>query len=444
MAYTRFTMRKVIGFLVLTILLVSLGVPARSQAAVNDGSSFILGAWQLQSDLGEGVTLQAYEESLGIRFTQHKWYVDWDQDFPFHSATLTHNEGRNLEITWQPWMAGVGIAFGDIAKGTYDTYIRKFARDVKSLGYQIQIAIAPEMNGWWSPWAINGQKGRTNTDYINGYRRIVDIFNEEGSRKVSWIFAPNVYEPGSWNSTYTFAELYPGDAYVTYNGLDGYNWGTNGGGTWQSFEQVFRYSYNALTAISDKQIIIMEIGCAEQGGDKAAWIRDMFAGFKNFPKIAGFTWFNRNRDRDWRIHSTPASKLAFKKGAAAFFAPPANTGGSTTVKTTPTPSAPTPKPATATPTPQPTSKPREKVQQPAPTAASTPTPEPTATPLAPIPEFIQTIVKDVKGVWGGGASESPGILIGLCAGIVGLGLLVVPSNRRKLAMLFKVLFRHAP
>jgi hypothetical protein len=290
--------------------------------------------------------------------------------------------------------------------------------------------------------AINGTKGRTNVDYINGFRRIVDLFNEEGSTSISWIFSPNVQEPGG-PQTYTYAELYPGDAYVTYMGLDGYNWGTNSGGTWQSFEQVFRYSYNALTAITDKQILLMEVGSAEQGGDKAAWMRDMFAGFKNFPKIAGFTWFNRNRDRDWRIHSTPASKLAFKEGAAAFFAPPANTGGGATVKTTPTPSTPTPtQPATFTP--QPVSPAREKVAQPVATTTPAPTTVPAPEALAPIPEFIQTIMNDVKGFWGGGASESPGTLVGLFAGIVGLALLVVPRNRRKVAMLLRVLFRHTP
>ncbi len=417
--------------------------PRESSAAVNDGSPFILGAWQLQSDLGEGVTLAAYEASLDIRFTQHKWYVDWDQNFPFAGASLIKSLGKKLEITWQPWMAGVGIAFGDIASGTYDTYIRQFARDTKSVGYPVQIAIAPEMDGWWSPWAINGEKGRTNVDYINGYRRIVDIFNEENATSVAWVWAPNVQAPGG-PQRYSYAELYPGDAYVTYMGMDGYNWGTNSGGTWQSFEQVFRYSYDAQVAISSKPIQIMEVGCAEEGGSKPQWIRDMFAGFKNFPQISGFTWFNRKRERDWRIHTTEASKAAFKEAAAAFFAPPSTGGGLTngSTKTTPKPTS-TPQ-LTPTPSgiPEPTNAAREAKQQPAtkPTpTVGTPTPSPDQ--LAPIPEIIQKFVNDVKGFWRDGAAESPGFLIGSGLTLAMLGFLVVPRNRRRLSMLFRVAFR---
>ena len=36
-------------------------------------------------------------------------------------------------------------------------------------------------------------------------------------------------------------DYYPGDEYVDWTGVDGYNWGVRNGG-WQSFEQVFRKS----------------------------------------------------------------------------------------------------------------------------------------------------------------------------------------------------------
>lgn len=412
-----------------------------AEAAVNDGSPFIMGAWQLQSDIGEGVSLASYEESLGIRFTQHKWYVDWDQSFPVTAATTFKAQGKKLEITWQPWIAGVGIAFGDIAAGTYDSYIRQFARDTKSFGDLVQVAIAPEMDGWWSPWAINGEKGRTNVDYINGYRRIVTIFNEEKATNVSWVWAPNVQAPGG-PQRYTYAELYPGDPYVTYMGMDGYNWGTTNGGTWQSFEQVFRYSYDAQVALSSKPILLMEVGSAEEGGSKPQWIRDMFAGFKNFPQIAGFTWFNRKRERDWRIHSSEDSKTAFREAAAAFFAPP-NTGGGLTngsTKTTPKPtSTPT---STPTSVPEPTNAAREAKQQPISKPSPTPaTPSPSPEDLAPIPEIIQTFVNNVKGFWRDGAAESPGFLLGAGLFLACLGFLVVPRNRRRLAMLARVALR---
>lgn len=307
--------------------------PASVSAAVNDGSSFILGAWQTESDLGSGVTLQQYEQSLDIKFTHHKWYLNWDQPFHLPAAQLFHSQGRTMEVTWQPWINGKGIAFGQIASGEYDAYIRTFARDVRSWGHPVLIAIAPEMDGWWSPWAINGEPGRTNLDFIAGHRRIIDLFREEGVSNVSWVWSPNVQQPNSPNR-YRHAELYPGDDYVTYMGLDGYNWGTSQGGSWETFQQVFQYSYDGLLEISNKPILLMEVASAEEGGSKADWIRNMFYQLPNFPRIVGFTWFNRNRERDWRIHSSDNTKLAFKEAAAAYFRPQ---GSSPTPKASATP-----------------------------------------------------------------------------------------------------------
>lgn len=421
-------------------------VPKPAQAAVNDGSSFILGAWQHQADIGEGVSLAEYEASLNIRFTHHKWYVDWDQPFPSYAATYTRSLGKELEITWQPWVAGVGLAFGDIAAGNFDAYIRQFARESKAFSHPILLALAPEMDGWWSPWAINGDAGRTNKDFIAGYRRVVDIFREEAASNVSWVWAPNVQSPNGPNR-YKHWELYPGDDYVTYMGLDGYNWGTTVGGNWESFEQVFRYSYTGLTAISDKNILIMEVSSAEEGGSKEQWIRDMFTSLKTFPKIVGFTWFNRLRERDWRIHSTTASKRGFIEGAAAFFTPPATggsggSGGGGTVKATPTPTAP----STSTPTPsfsaQPSAATIETKQQPVQKPTSIPsdlttenTPQPSI--LAPIPEIIQTLVNEVTGFWRDGASASPGLVVGVGTALIALGAFVVPRNRRRFTLLIR-------
>lgn len=426
------------NFLILALLLATY-VPTVAQAAVNDGSDFILGAWQTQVDLGAGVSLADYEASLGIRFTHHKSYVDWDVSFAQSGAASHRAAGKVPEITWQPWIQGKGIAFGDIAAGQYDTYITQFARDVKAFNTPIFIAIAPEMDGWWSPWAINGQPGRTNTDFINGYRRIVDIFNEQGATKVSWIWSPNVQSPGG-PQVYNFSQLYPGDAYATYMGLDGYNWGTNAGGTWMSFETVFRYSYNSLIAISDKKILLMETGSAEEGGDKAAWIREMFTSLKDFPKIAGFTWFNRNRERDWRIHSSLASKQAFKEGAASFFNPQSTGTSGTKVTPSPTssssqlPSNPSPGNNAG---PEPSQVPtRQKVSS-TPTFITTPTAEST---LAPIPEIIQNIVEEVKGFWRDSATNQSWILICGTLAVLTLGYFVVPGNRRRLGRLMKSLF----
>ena len=82
-------------------------------------------------------------------------------------------------------------------------------------------------------------------------------------------------------SLHDLASLYPGDAYVDWTGLDGYNWGTNPAKPrgWRSFDQLFRRTYHEIVgAIApSKPMMIGEIGSTEHGGSKANWIRDALA-----------------------------------------------------------------------------------------------------------------------------------------------------------------------
>ncbi len=59
--------------------------------------------------------------------------------------------------------------------------------------------------------------------------------------------------------------------------------------------------------------MIAEIASAEQGGNKAEWIREGFAALpERFPLIEIVCWFNEQRDvADWRVESSPQSLSAF-------------------------------------------------------------------------------------------------------------------------------------
>ncbi len=169
------------------------------------------------------------------------------------------------------------------------------------------------MNSEWAPWGVTNN-GNTTESHKQFWRYVVNRFRNNGVTNVSWIWSPNVRFYGDPCS---YSQIYPGDSYVDYVGLDGYNWGTTQSwSVWQSFSEVFGASYNELTSISSKNILIMEVGSAEQGGDKAAWITSMFSDMRNkFTRIEGFTWFSINKETDWRINSSDASKTAFSNGA---------------------------------------------------------------------------------------------------------------------------------
>jgi hypothetical protein len=66
-----------------------------------------------------------------------------------------------------------------------------------------------------------------------------------------------------------------------------------------------------------KPIMISEFGCSGTGGNKVAWITDMFTQLKNnHKKIKAFVWFNVNKEIDWRFNETAESTTAFKAGLA--------------------------------------------------------------------------------------------------------------------------------
>jgi hypothetical protein len=60
--------------------------------------------------------------------------------------------------------------------------------------------------------------------------------------------------------------------------------------------------------------MLAEVGCAEEGGDKAKWIERAFRILADkFPKIKVLVWFNIKKECDWRIESSPRSLKAFRE-----------------------------------------------------------------------------------------------------------------------------------
>lgn len=230
---------------------------------------------------------------------------------------LTSTEISNLQarqqtplVTWQLYQSGWGgptIPLQDIAAGSYDSYLRDAAELAKTLPFnEVMIRFGHEMNGNWYGWAGNPSA------YVDAWRHVVTVFRQAGAGNVKWIWAPNVD-----NGSYPFASYFPGDSWVDYVGLDGYNWGTAGIGVnkWQSLAQVFTSSYEQLTRMSAKPVIITEVSSGEVGGDKASWITTGFLHTipEQFPRVQAVVWFDRNQEEDWRIASSATSLDAYRR-----------------------------------------------------------------------------------------------------------------------------------
>lgn len=246
-----------------------------------------------------------------------EYYRDWTSDFDAAEADAVRRRGAIPVVTWEPWVSSGGTqqpayTLDRIAAGDFDTYIDRWAQAARTWGRPLLLRFAHEMNGSWYPWA-EGVNGNGPGDYVRAWRHVYDRFAAAGARNVSWNWAPNVVYPGST----PLPALYPGDAYVDWVGVDGYNFGAMQPlPGWQPFTQLFDPTLKQLSSLSRRPILINETASTELGGDKASWVRDFFARLASDRRVRGFIWFNFDKETDWRIESSPAAQAAFAAGVA--------------------------------------------------------------------------------------------------------------------------------
>lgn len=265
------------------------------------------------------------------------------------------NAGATPMLTWEPWAGTVNdttYALRNIippalcprttttaCKGKFKAFLHKWAtdftewlRDPESQGTHVLIRLAHEMNGSWEPWS-RWHNGNTSAEYRAFWKYVVSTFRTilagpdpinqpwlDVRSRVQWVFAPN--EPSK--HTTPMKALYPGDAWVDYLGFSAYNWGRAiSWGTWRSMTTLFGPSITMLAGASKtRPIIASETASVEQGGSKAAWIRNGFAALRTkWPRLVGVVWydFRDHRGPNWRVDTSTTSRAAYRKVVASSF-----------------------------------------------------------------------------------------------------------------------------
>jgi hypothetical protein len=251
------------------------------------------GPWQNAPWGNTGNTMDKFDSNAGKKISVLGWGQPppWDQTTVYGGTfDIVRNRGAYTMLT-----IDLGSAtLADVASGKYDASITTWAGNVKSYGHPFFMRFAHEMNGNWYAW---GQKP---TDFVAAWKHFHDVVSNAGATNVTWVFNPNL-DIGP----YKIADYWPGDAYVDWMGLDGYNKGA----TSATFASLYGPSYAALQALSQKPIMICEIGSLEYGaGEKGAWIKDVLESElpSKFPQIRAFLWFN------WRFYETDNNVTGYK------------------------------------------------------------------------------------------------------------------------------------
>lgn len=326
---------------------------------------------------GSASTLDAYASMVGRR--PDIFLVFRNMAGPLLYSSEISNlraRGETPMVTLEPYLSSGVASLPDIAAGKYDAYFRKEADAVRGLGMTVMIRFAHEMNLLSSDWGPN-KAGNTGSAYADAWRHIVTVFRAEGATNVQWVWAPNVDYGGR-----PFNQFFPGDEWVDYIGLDGYNWGTSGSESFADFSKIFASSYATITQLSTKPLIITETAASEAGGNKAAWIEETFLETipQEMPRISGVIWFNEDKERDWPVNSSQASLDAYRKVVASTLY-----GGTQTAVVKE--SAPVVKELdvvpVVTPAPAPAPAPAPVPAEPAPAPEATTSPESAAAPAPP-------------------------------------------------------------
>ncbi len=235
--------------------------------------------------------------------------------------------GYKTVLTWAAQDAQVSGSndsrynYASIISGRHDAYIRQWAQSAAAWRNVFYLRLFHEMNGNWYPWGLN-VNGNTPALAIQAWQHVYNIFQSAGATNVKFMWSPNVRAP-IWYDSNPLASFYPGDAYVSWLGLDGYNWGLYGEQMWQvpwhTFTQIFQPTYNEMvsTVSSSKPVMVAETASAPGAGstDKANWITQMQNDVPTlFPNMKAVTYYNTPYvpGGTWPYDADPYSLNAFK------------------------------------------------------------------------------------------------------------------------------------
>lgn len=206
----------------------------------------------------------------------------------------------------------------DILDGKYDDFLHAYAADVARFGHPVLFRPFNEMNGDWCNYSAYWT-ARDCSTYVELYRYIYSIFEEEGANKNTlWVWNPNEksFPAFAWNNGDNY---YPGDEYVDIVGLTGYNTGDYyDGETWRTFDEIYDPVYAQMAPQYEQPLMITEFACSSYGGDKAAWVEDMFEQLENYPRIKAAVWWD-SADKDAQGNIARAYYIDNDQGALKIF-----------------------------------------------------------------------------------------------------------------------------
>ena len=283
--------------------------------------------------------LTKMEQALDYTFPLVLYYRHFPtHEFPTEVMRENYEAGRLVELTLQLTDNNNTDMFAtspllEIYRGSMDEELRAWARAAADFGHPFLFRLNNEMNSDWTSYG--GVVNLADPAIFTAvWQRIYRIFEEEGVDNCLWVFNPHDRQapPSDWNNSLAY---YPGNEYVHLIGVTGYNNGTyytQWAEEWREFDVIYdqiREEY--YPRFGQFPWIITEFASSGIGGDKVAWINNMFDHIESYPNIRMAVWFSfadfddangGTPARTYWLDETPETLEAFRQGLKKQFSSP--------------------------------------------------------------------------------------------------------------------------
>jgi hypothetical protein len=225
------------------------------------------------------------------------YFSSWRQPFNTAYARAAHNHGALTLVQIQP----NDVSLAGIAAGRFDGYLRAYANQVRAFGFPVIIGFAHEMNGFWYSWGYGHVSPAT---WIKAWRHVVTVFDQQHADNVTWLWTINISATGIPSAR----PWWPGSAYVTWVGIDGYYYTDD-----DSFHGVFDQTITEVRSFTRKPILIAETGIGARFVPEA--MPGLIDGIRRH-HLLGLVWFDADAARNWRLEGHPLAVAAFRREIA--------------------------------------------------------------------------------------------------------------------------------
>ncbi len=217
------------------------------------------------------------------------------------------------------------LGWQNIASGKYDAeIIDPQAARIKAYGKRVFFSFDQEVD------ARIKEGAGTPEQYVAAYRHLRDRFEELGVDNVVWVWTVS----GFLDNAELFKQLYPGDDYVDWIGMDQYNYFLCHDTTdWKDFERSQRPTYEWLRAnISDsKPVMLAEFATVPDPAQplrQRDWYTAIPGAVKKMPEVRALVHWNRPVDGencDLTVNAGPGLQGYREAGRNSYFNQPVPT-----------------------------------------------------------------------------------------------------------------------